>query len=196
MRVQVDPRRARRHRARRSRTCAPALAAANVNQPKGNLDGAAPGLHDRDQRSARRAPQAFEPLVIAYKNGAPVRLARRRRRRSTASRTRSSPAGRTSKRADHPQRPAPARRERHRGRRPRQGAPAAAARVAAAGRSTSTILTDRTETVRASVEDVQFTLVLTIVLVVAVIYRVPAQPARDAHPRRRRAALARSARSA
>ena len=42
------------------------------------------------------------------------------------------------------------------GRRPRQGAPAAAAAPRCPRRSTSTILTDRTETVRASVEDVEF----------------------------------------
>jgi len=45
------------------------------------------------------------------------------------------------------------------------------------------ILADRTETVRASVEDVQFTLVLTVLLVIAVIYvflrslRRPSSPA-------------------
>ena len=43
-----------------------------------------------------------------------------------------------------------------------------------------TILSDRTETVRASVEDVEFTLVLTIVLVVLVIFALPAQLARHA----------------
>ena len=50
-----------------------ALAQANVNQAKGNFDGTAPGLHDRRQRPAaveRRVPAA----VVAYRNGAPVRL--------------------------------------------------------------------------------------------------------------------------
>ena len=41
-----------------------------------------------------------------------------------------------------------------------------------------TILTDRTNTIRASVADVEFELVLAVVLVVLVIYRLPAQHAR------------------
>ena len=53
------------------------------------------------------------------------------------------------------------------------------------------ILSDRTQTIRASVADVQFTLVLTIALVVMVIFAVPAQPARDHDPERHRAAGAR-----
>ncbi len=78
--------RGRAHRARR-----------RERQPaQGQPRRPAPGLHARDQRPARSRPTAFKPLIIAYKNGAPVRLAGRRRRRSTASRTRSSPAGPTT----------------------------------------------------------------------------------------------------
>ena len=76
--AQVDRRRPRHDRRRpeaggaraasiRSRSPAPgltledvrtAIAAANVNQPKGNLDGAAPGLGARDQRSAGDRPRS------------------------------------------------------------------------------------------------------------------------------------------
>ncbi len=50
-----------------------ALAAANVNQPKGNLDGPrqdwAIATNDQLANAA-----SFKPLVIAYKNGSPIRL--------------------------------------------------------------------------------------------------------------------------
>ena len=36
---------------------------------------------------------AYRPIIVAYRNGAPVRLSRRGQRRSTASRTTSSPRG-------------------------------------------------------------------------------------------------------
>jgi len=47
--------------------------AANVNQPKGNLDGARQNytLATNDQL-ARAA--SFRPLILAYNNGAPIRL--------------------------------------------------------------------------------------------------------------------------
>ena len=50
-----------------------ALAAANVNQPKGNLDGPRQdwALATNDQLASAAS---FRPLVIAYKNGAPIRL--------------------------------------------------------------------------------------------------------------------------
>ena len=44
-----------------------------------------------------------------------------------------------------------------------------------------TVLTDRTNTIRASVADVEFELLLAVALVVLVIYRLPAQPAGDLH---------------
>ena len=54
---------------------------------------------------------------------------------------------------------------------------------------------DRTTTIRASVRDVQFTLILTIALVVMVIFVFLRNSARDDHSRRGRAAFASSARS-
>src|SRR5438045_1502670 len=49
-----------------------ALAAANVNQPKGNLDGPRQdwALATNDQLASAAS---FRPLVIAYKNGSPIR---------------------------------------------------------------------------------------------------------------------------
>ena len=53
-----------------------------------------------------------------------------------------------------------------------------------------TIVTDRTETIRASVRDVQITLIMSVVLVVLRDLRVPALAARHLHPRHRAAAVA------
>ena len=46
------------------------------------------------------------------------------------------------------------------------------------------VISDRTQTIRASVDDVQFTLVLTIALVVMVIFVFLRNVRGDAHPRR------------
>jgi multidrug efflux pump len=51
------------------------------------------------------------------------------------------------------------------------------------------MLTDRTVTIRASVRDVQFELMLAVALVVMIIFRVPAQRVGDNHPQCRRAAV-------
>src|SRR5947209_3823260 len=50
-----------------------ALAAANVNQPKGNLDGPRQdwAIATNDQLASAAS---FRPLVLAYKSGAPIRL--------------------------------------------------------------------------------------------------------------------------
>ena len=58
-----------------------AITAANVNQAKGSFDGPDARLHHRRQRPAAQRPRSTARLVVAYKNGAPVRLVGRRRRR-------------------------------------------------------------------------------------------------------------------
>ena len=146
-----------------------ALVAANVNQPKGNIDGAAAGLRARDERPALQGRRR------SSRSSSRTRTARRCASRDVANVVdgveNAQLAGWAERQArDHPQRAAPAGRQRHPGRRPREGAAAAARRRRSRRASTSTILSDRTETVRASVEDVEFTLVLTIGLVVAVIF--------------------------
>ena len=135
-----------------------ALAAANVNQAKGNIDGPRQDytLATNDQLFDATA---FRPLVLAYKNGAPVRLDDVARRGGRGRERRSSPAGPASERAIilNVQR------------QPGANVIEVAERVKALlPRLASalpqgldvTILTDRTETVRASVDDVQFTLLL------------------------------------
>ena len=164
-----------------------AIAAANVNQPKGNLDGARQdwAISTNDQLASAAS---FRPLIIAYKNGAPVRL---------------SDVASVIDGVENAQ---------------LAGWAGLGARAVAVGRSTGTptgepqlkraiivnvqrqpganiievtdnikkllpqlrasmpqaidveVLADRTETVRASVNDVKLTLLLTIGLVVGVIY--------------------------
>jgi multidrug efflux pump len=143
-----------------------AIAVANVHQPAGNIDGPRQNytLATNDQLTDAAG---FRAIVLAYRNGAPVRL-RDVAPSSTPRRTSSSRGGPTGSARD-PQRAAAARRQHHRGRRPRQGAAPAAPRRAPQGVEVA-VVSDRTETIRASVEDVEFTLVLTIGLVVLVIF--------------------------
>ena len=148
-----------------------ALAAANVNQPKGNVDGPRQdfALATNDQLYEA---QAFRPLIIAYRNGAPVRLSDvakvvdsvensqlagwANEKRAVIVNVQRQPGANVIQVADRVKEVLP---------RLKSSLPQ--------GLDVS-ILSDRTETVRASVDDVQFTLVLTIVLVVAVIYVFPA----------------------
>ena len=51
-----------------------AIANANVNQAKGSFDGPDARLHHRRQRPARSRPTNTRRLIVAYRNGAPVRL--------------------------------------------------------------------------------------------------------------------------
>jgi multidrug efflux pump len=163
-----------------------AIAAANVNQPKGNLDGARQdwALATNDQLANAAS---FRPLIIAYKNGAAVRLSDVANvidsvenaqlagwagvgARASAANPSDDGAGQPSlKRAIivNVQR--------------QPGAniievtdnikallPQLRASMPQA--IDVEVIADRTETVRASVADVKFTLVLTILLVVGVIY--------------------------
>ena len=50
-----------------------AIAAANVNQPKGNFDGPERSFM-LDANDQLRSPEAYENLIIAYRDGAPLRL--------------------------------------------------------------------------------------------------------------------------
>ena len=51
-----------------------AIAAANVNQAKGNFDGPRQALHDRRERPAADERRTISQLIVAYRNGAPVVL--------------------------------------------------------------------------------------------------------------------------
>ncbi len=144
-----------------------ALASANVNQPKGNIDGPRQDYALATNDQLYKA-EGFKPIVIAYANGSPIRL-------QDVSRVvdgveDNSLAGwADDKRAIilNVQR------------QPGANVIAVADRVKALLPQLSAampqgidvrILSDRTETVRASVSDVEKTLVITIALVFAVIF--------------------------
>jgi len=144
-----------------------ALAAANVNQPKGNIDGPrqdfALATNDQLYKAA-----SFRPLVIAYANGAPVRL---------------TDVAKAEDGVENAQLAGWANEKRaiilNVQRQPGANVIQVADRVKALLPQLEaslpqgidvTVLADRTETVRASVHDVEQTLVITVGLVVAVIF--------------------------
>jgi multidrug efflux pump len=143
------------------------LVAANVNQPKGNIDGPrqAYALATNDQLF--RAP-GFRPLVIAYANGSPVRLVDvadvvdgvenaqlagwANDKRAIILNVQRQPGANVIQVAD----------------RVKALLPQLSASLPQG--IDIKILSDRTETVRASVADVERTLVITVGLVIAVIF--------------------------
>jgi multidrug efflux pump len=144
-----------------------ALVAANINQPKGNIDGPrqdyALATNDQIYKAA-----GFKPVIIAYANGSPVRLA--------------DVAG-VADGVENTQLAGWANGKRaiilNVQRQPGANVIQVADRVKAILPQLQSslpqgidvkILSDRTETVRASVEDVERTLVITVGLVVAVIF--------------------------
>jgi multidrug efflux pump len=144
-----------------------AIVAANVNQPKGTLDGPRQSftLATNDQLYDAKS---FQSIIIAYKNGAAIRL---------------SEIARVDDSVENSQLAGWAGEQRavilNVQRQPGANVIEVAERVktllvqlrAALPQGIEvTVLSDRTETVRASVEDVEFTLVLTIGLVVLVIF--------------------------
>jgi len=144
-----------------------AIVAANVNQPSGTLDGTRQ-QYTLDTNDQLTSAADFAPILLAYKNGSPLRL------REVAAIIDSVEndklagwAGTSPAIILNVQR------------QPGANVIAVADRVKqllpvvseALPKGVSVeLLSDRTETVRASVEDVEFTLVLTIGLVVLVIY--------------------------
>ncbi|HEV8547680.1 MAG TPA: efflux RND transporter permease subunit, partial [Polyangiaceae bacterium] len=144
-----------------------AVAAANVNQPKGNIDGPRQNFALATNDQLLRA-DGFRPLVLAFVNGAPVRL---------------SDVARVVDGVENQQLAGWAGKDRaiilNVQRQPGANVIQVADRVKALlprlraslpqGIDVK-ILSDRTETVRASVEDVEKTLVITVGLVVAVIF--------------------------
>jgi len=143
------------------------LTQANVNQPKGNLDGPRLDYAIATDDQLYKA-ESFRPLILAYRNGSPIRLREvgdvvdgvenaqlagwAGRKRAIILNVQRQPGANVIQVAD----------------RVKALLPQLKATLPQ-GLAVS-ILSDRTETVRASVDDVQFTLILTIILVVAVIY--------------------------
>ena len=166
IRVQVDPR-ALAGRGLTLEDVRTALVQANVNQPKGNLDGARQSytlaVDDQLLRSA-----SYRPLIIAYKDGAPIRLAEvadvsdgventqlagwANADRAVILNVQRQPGANVIEVADRIKELLPR----------LEAALPAGIEVA--------VLSDRTQTVRASVDDVLFTLVLTVFLVFGVIF--------------------------
>ncbi|HYX20706.1 MAG TPA: MdtB/MuxB family multidrug efflux RND transporter permease subunit [Thermoanaerobaculia bacterium] len=144
-----------------------AIAASNVNQAKGSFDGPAQaytiGANDQLLSSAD-----YKPLVVAYRNGAPVRLQDVADVTDSTENARQAawtndvpavivniqrqPGANIIQVADRIKKLLPT----------LQSSLPSSVKV--------TILTDRTTTIRASVHDVQFELMLTIALVVMVIF--------------------------
>jgi multidrug efflux pump len=145
-----------------------AIGNANVNGPKGSFDGAKQSyiIGSNDQLAAAAE---YQPLIIAYRNGAPVRLS------DVASVVDSVENDQLAAWIGKDQPAVLLDIQRQPGAniiqtvdRIRQLLPKLTATIPPAVKVA--ILTDRTETIRASVEDVQFTLMLTVFLVVLVIF--------------------------
>ena len=144
-----------------------AVAAANVNQPKGNLDGArlSYALQTDDQLGGAKT---FAPLILAYRNGAPVRLGDVAQlldgvenemlagwadaQRAVVVNVQRQPGANVIEVVNRIQALLPQ------------------LRASLPPGLEIDVLSDRTLTVRASIADVQFTMVLTILLVVLVIF--------------------------
>ena len=166
VRVQVDPE-ALAGRGLTLEDVRQALVAANVNAPKGSLEGARRSwsLATNDQLYAARD---FSALIVAYKNGAPLRLREVAEVVDAAENDQLAGWAGTE----------PAiilNVQRQPGANVVEVADAVHAllpqlRAQLPVGAELDILSDRTETIRASIEDVKFTLVLTMLLVVAVIY--------------------------
>ncbi len=144
-----------------------ALSSANVNQAKGNFDGASQAwtINDNDQL---QSGAAYAPIIIAYRNGAPVRLsdvatiidgAENNRQKAWVNDTpaivlniQRQPGTNIIGVVDTVQALLPQ------------------IRASLPEGVNVEVITDRTTTIRASVADVEFELMLTIALVVMVIF--------------------------
>ena len=146
-----------------------AVAAANSNQPVGTLRGERQRVTLEATGQMRRAAD-YGDLIVAWRNGAPVRLEDIADGRGLASRTtRAASWYNGAALADRRGVP-PAGRQHGRGRRPHQGQARRLSRAAAGRPSGLNVLNDRSISIREAVHDVQFTLMLTIALVVLVIF--------------------------
>ena len=165
-----------------------AVAASNINQAKGNFDGAHQaytiGANDQLLSSSQ-----YRPLIVAYSNGAPVRLS------DVATVTDSVENVRQAAwMNDAPAVIVNIQRQ------PGANIIAVVDRIKALlpqlktalpASVQMTVLTDRTTTIRASVSDVEFELMLTVALVVMVIFLFLRTLAATVIPERCRASLAR-----
>ena len=136
------------------------LAITTVNAPKGSIDGELRSftIYANDQLTDA---DAWNDVIVAYRNGAPLRV--RDIGRAVAGPEDAKKAAWAQRQARRvPGRLQAAGRQRHRDGRPHQGASCRACGRRCRRRMHVEVLSDRTQTIRASVEDVQFTLLLTI----------------------------------
>jgi multidrug efflux pump len=139
----------------------------NVNQPKGNIDGIRQDYTIQTNDQLYKA-DAYKPVIVAYRNGSPIRIQDiatvidgvenqqlagwAGTKRAIILNIQRQPNANIIEVADHVKALLPQ------------------LQASLPSGVSIDILADRTETVRASVEDVEFTLVLTIGLVVIVIF--------------------------
>jgi multidrug efflux pump len=128
-----------------------AIAAANVNLAKGNFDGLR-NSYTIGANDQLLSSKDYKPLVIAYRNGAPVTLSDVANVIDDAENIQRQPGANIIEVVDRVKRLLPT------------------LQASLPSSIDVQILTDRTTTIRASVEDVQFELILTIGLVVMVIF--------------------------
>ena len=144
-----------------------ALSAANVDQAKGTFDGAhqAYTIGANDQLISA---DSYKPIIVAYRNGAPVRLADVAKVFDGTENTKQAAWADTKPAVILNIQRQPGANIIAVVDRVKKLLPQLQASLPAAVKVDT--LTDRTTTIRASVEDVQFTLILTIALVVMVIF--------------------------
>ncbi len=144
-----------------------ALAATNVNQAKGNLNGRLQSftINDNDQLTSA---QQYDPVVIAYRNGSPVRLSDVAAAINGAENSEESAWMNDSPAVILNVQRQPGANIITVVDRIRKVLPQLQASLPTSVQLV--VLTDRTETIRASVHDVQFEMMLTIALVVMVIF--------------------------
>ena len=194
VRVQANPDRARRLRAQSRRALRTAIAARERQSGQGQLRRAAASAYTIDANDQLTSERGLSPLVVAYKQrraGARLGCRRRRRRRRE----------RSARRAWMNTTPAVIVNVQ---RQPGANIIEVVDRIKALLPQLAdtlppavhvSVLTDRTTTIRASVADVQFELMLTVALVVMVIFLFLRKLLGDAHSRASRCRSRSSARS-
>ena len=145
-----------------------ALANVSVIQPKGSLYGQTRTytLQTTDQILQ---PQDWDNQIIAYRNGGPIRVHDVGQTIVGPQDADAEGVGQSASRY-RSRHPAAAGRQRHQHGAGDQGGAAATGAVDPTHHQGNSVISDRTTTIRASVADVQFTLLLTIGLVVGVIF--------------------------
>jgi multidrug efflux pump len=144
-----------------------ALAAANVNQAKGNFDGIRQGF-TIDANDQILTSEGYKPLIVAYRNGAPVRISDVANVIDDVENAKQAAWMNTTPAVIMNIQRQPGANIIGVVDRIRQLLPQLRAGLPSSIEITT--LTDRTTTIRASVEDVQFSLMLTVALVVMVIF--------------------------